>query len=242
METKLNIQVFEDLFKKIKTDYYKLGDKLPTEMQMREIYGVSRAPIRQALGKLEAEGLIERRPGIGTVVINNEVSGPWLPMGGFSANLSKKWSQLKCSTIDVSKVVAEEEVAQKLDVDKDSVVTRVMRVRIEQDVPTFLLINYYENVDIEKIKEAGEILNMRQFANEVLGVDFAHVTEEIRAVEADMQTSFYLEVEEGYPILQIKRTSYNSDFIPVEYVTYYVKSENWPYKVMYNRNEGNLDL
>src|SRR5699024_3933187 len=116
------------------------------------------------------------------------------------------------------------------------------RVRIEQDVPTFLLINYYENVDIEKIKEAGEILNMRQFANEVLGVDFAHVTEEIRAVEADMQTSFYLEVEEGYPILQIKRTSYNSDFIPVEYVTYYVKSENWPYKVMYNRNEGNLDL
>lgn len=239
---KLNIQVFDDLFRKIKTNYYKLGDKLPTESDMQELYGVSRAPVRQALGKLQSEGLIERRPGIGTVVINNDVTGPWPPMGGFSANLSKKWKQLQCKTIDVSKIVADDDVAQKLEIKQDSIITRVMRVRIDQDIPTFLLINYYENVDTEKIKEAGEILNMRQFANEVLGVDSAYVTEEIRAVEADMQTSFYLEVEEGLPILQIKRISYNENYKPVEYVIYYVKSEDWPYKVMYNKNDGDLDL
>jgi GntR family transcriptional regulator len=238
----LNLRVFEDLFNKIKSNYYALGEKLPTESEMQKIYGVSRAPIRQALGKLQTEGLIERRAGIGSVVVNNNISGPWMPMGGFSSNFSKKWNNLRVKTVDVTKVIAEDEVTVKLEIEKDSPAVKVIRLRIDQNVPTFLLIHHYLNVEVETIKNAGEILNMRQFASEVLGVDFAYVTEEIAAVQADEQISYYLEVDEGYPLLQITRVSYDSDYKPVEYVKYYVRSDDWPYKITYSKDGGELDL
>ena len=39
-----------------------------TDSELAERFGVSRMPVREALRKLEAEGLIERKPGKGTVV------------------------------------------------------------------------------------------------------------------------------------------------------------------------------
>lgn len=242
MKQALNRQVFDDLFNKIKTNYFEVGEKLPTESEMQSIYGVSRAPIRQALGKLQTEGLIERRPGIGSVVIANNLSGPWPPMGGFSSNFSKKWNQLQCKTIDVSKVIAEEEVTTKLELEAESPTIKVTRIRIDNGVPTFLLFHHYLDVDIEKIKSGGEILNMRQYASEVLGVDFAHVTEEISAVQADDQVSYLLEVEKGFPLLQINRVSFDTEYKPVEYVKYFVRSEDWPYKIMYSEDGGDMDL
>jgi len=47
---------------------YEIGDKLQGENDLSERFGVSRQTIRQALGTLEREGLLERRHGSGTYV------------------------------------------------------------------------------------------------------------------------------------------------------------------------------
>ena len=44
------------------------GDRLPTEMDLCEQFGISRAPVRQALTDLANEGYVYRRPGQGTFV------------------------------------------------------------------------------------------------------------------------------------------------------------------------------
>ena len=49
----------------------KVGDCLPTEGELTQIFGVSRSSVREALKALEVYGLIESRKGGGSFVVNN---------------------------------------------------------------------------------------------------------------------------------------------------------------------------
>jgi GntR family transcriptional repressor for pyruvate dehydrogenase complex len=44
------------------------GNKLPTELELAEMFSVSRTAVREALCSLEAQGLIERKKSGGTVI------------------------------------------------------------------------------------------------------------------------------------------------------------------------------
>lgn len=59
----------ENLIKQqIQSGLLKPGDQLPTEQELCDRYDISRAPVRQALALLAQQGIIYRRPGIGTFV------------------------------------------------------------------------------------------------------------------------------------------------------------------------------
>ena len=44
------------------------GDCIPTEHELCQLYNISRSPVRQALSELAREGILIRRPGLGTFV------------------------------------------------------------------------------------------------------------------------------------------------------------------------------
>lgn len=46
------------------------GDRLPAERELAEFVGMSRASVREALRELELRGLLDRKPGRGTVVVD----------------------------------------------------------------------------------------------------------------------------------------------------------------------------
>lgn len=57
------------LLELIRSGHYPVGSKLPTEMELCEMYGVGRHTAREAIRKLTDLGLIERRRRAGTTVI-----------------------------------------------------------------------------------------------------------------------------------------------------------------------------
>ena len=65
---KLYLQVYNELREYIRKKELKPGDKLPTEMEMCELLGVSRNVLREAIKSLEITGLVNSTPGIGCVV------------------------------------------------------------------------------------------------------------------------------------------------------------------------------
>ena len=44
------------------------GERIPTEQELCQLYDISRSPVRQALNELAYDGLLIRRPGLGTFV------------------------------------------------------------------------------------------------------------------------------------------------------------------------------
>jgi GntR family transcriptional repressor for pyruvate dehydrogenase complex len=56
----------------IKSGTYAIGDKLPTERDLSEKYGVSRPIVREAIGALKRDGLVATRQGLGAFVIETK--------------------------------------------------------------------------------------------------------------------------------------------------------------------------
>lgn len=63
--------LLNELHTDIRMGVYRQTGRLPTEMQLAKMYGVSRQTVRRALGILVEEGLIERRQGSGSRLLDN---------------------------------------------------------------------------------------------------------------------------------------------------------------------------
>jgi DNA-binding FadR family transcriptional regulator len=55
---------------------YAAGDKLPSEAQLTEAYGVSRTVVREAIARLRLDGLVEAHQGAGVFVLDRATNGP----------------------------------------------------------------------------------------------------------------------------------------------------------------------
>ncbi len=68
----LSATVAEELKDKIQKGFYKPGEQLPPEIDFAKELGVSRATLRDALSRLELDGMVTRRHGIGSFISEGE--------------------------------------------------------------------------------------------------------------------------------------------------------------------------
>jgi GntR family transcriptional regulator, transcriptional repressor for pyruvate dehydrogenase complex len=61
--------VVDGLTGRIRDGSLATGEKLPTEAEIMEAFGVSRTVVREAISRLQAAGLVETRHGVGTFVV-----------------------------------------------------------------------------------------------------------------------------------------------------------------------------
>ncbi|WP_236898560.1 PLP-dependent aminotransferase family protein [Clostridium beijerinckii] len=71
----LSIPLYQQIVNYIKTmistGEWDVGSKLPTQRELSKIFEVNRSTVVEALDELKAEGLIEGKSGVGTVIVNN---------------------------------------------------------------------------------------------------------------------------------------------------------------------------
>ena len=71
--------VVDNIKEMIENQEYKVGEKLPAEARLCEMFGVSRTSVREAIRVLQALGYVENRPGKGAFVSSSHVqdNSPW---------------------------------------------------------------------------------------------------------------------------------------------------------------------
>lgn len=70
----LHAYIKDELLDRIKSEKYKKGEQIPTELELCEEFNVSRTTVRTALNQLTLEGYLERHQGKGTYVADQKVS------------------------------------------------------------------------------------------------------------------------------------------------------------------------
>lgn len=68
----LYMEIYDQLIQDINTGLIKTGDKMPTEMELAERYGVSRITSKKALNLLADEGVVIRHKGLGSFVVKKD--------------------------------------------------------------------------------------------------------------------------------------------------------------------------
>ena len=85
----LYLQVKEGLEGQIRGGEYREGDKLPSERELCERFGVSRITVRQALEMLENQGLVSTSQGKGTFVKSHTISDSLGKVSSFADTLER---------------------------------------------------------------------------------------------------------------------------------------------------------
>ncbi|PIE72758.1 MAG: hypothetical protein CSA20_06155 [Deltaproteobacteria bacterium] len=96
--------VYDQIVKAIRSGQYKVGDRLPPELELAEMAGVSRTSVREALSALRLVGAIETKKGNGTFIKTCEF--------GFSAQKTRFDSNLNTFEILEARNVVEPAVAK----------------------------------------------------------------------------------------------------------------------------------
>jgi GntR family transcriptional repressor for pyruvate dehydrogenase complex len=86
-------QVADTLAQQIRSGAFKPGDRLPSERDLAEQFGVSRPTLREAMIALEIQNLVEARHGSGIYVTHApkvETPGPELDIGAFELTEARR--------------------------------------------------------------------------------------------------------------------------------------------------------
>ena len=70
------MQVIEDIRRDIASGLYRPGEKIPSEIELGDIYRVSRITVRNAVKVLEREGLLIKRQNM-VVLLDTVPAGKW---------------------------------------------------------------------------------------------------------------------------------------------------------------------
>ncbi|MDF2630978.1 MAG: transcriptional regulator, GntR family [Symbiobacteriaceae bacterium] len=114
------------------------GDLLPTEMELCEMFAVSRMTARQAVIRLAEAGLVRREPGRGTFVAHPRLQREISTLLSFTRNMEQQGRHASSKMLSVTIEPAKPEVSARLNLAPGSSVIRIRRVRFADDEPMAL--------------------------------------------------------------------------------------------------------
>ena len=208
----------EDLLSKIKDGTYPEGQTIPSEIELAQIYGVSRPTVRHALKLLSEAGYLEKRRRRGTIVTKPKVDQSFtMTISSFEDAMRLIGRMPKTNVLVFRSEEASEEVANALTLKKGAQVYRLVRLRYADDLPNVFVESYvpcerYPGLDAYDFNVTSLYAAMDRCGGTVVSA-----RRRLEAVRADGTTAALLDVEEGDPLLLFHTVARDATGAAVEY-------------------------
>jgi len=207
-----------DILSKIKDRTYRPNTLIPKEIELMEIYNVSRPTVRQAIQTLVNEGFLEKRKKRGTLVIQNKISQEFTHViESYDEEIKNNGLLPKTHVILFEKEQPNKEICHNLRIKKNDYVYKLVRIRYANDQPIVLvtsyipydLINNFEQYNFESVSMYSTF--------ELNDYPIIEVKRKLEVILADETTSDMLNITEGDPILYFHTVGLTNGNRPIEY-------------------------
>lgn len=211
-------QIKDDLLSKIKDGTYPEGQTIPSELELAEMYGVSRPTIRQALQILVSDGYLEKCRRRGTVVTKPKVSQSFtMSISSFEDAMRLAGRLPKTKVLVFKRERANAEVEKHLELTRDQDVFKLVRLRYADNLPNVFVESYipctlYPGLDSFDFNESSLYAAMDTCGNPVMTA-----RRRLEVIKADGAAAALLDVEAGDPLLLFHTVARDANGTAVEY-------------------------
>lgn len=235
----LFFQISEQIRHLIQSGALEPGSFFAGEIELASLWEVSRPTVRRAIDELAQAGLVQRRRGLGTMVVRPEIRR--------SSRLSSLYDDLrkldrKPSTVVISmtRLRASEEIAAEMHIDQGTEIFSLRRVRYVDGTGLALLHNYIPNdlldgVSHSELESTGLYSIFRS-----QGCFPVRATQLVGARLAMRQEAHHLGINEGAPVLTAQRTAFDSRDRVVDLGKHVYDASHYLFEMNISADEGTL--
>jgi GntR family transcriptional regulator len=226
----LHGQLYQALVGSIETGAARPGDRMPTETELMESYGVSRTTARRALDDLRRNGLVERRPGKGTFVVKPRMDAAIAGLHSVTDEIEMLGYRAGARLLSVQEDTADESAAGHLGIAPGDPVLLISRLRTADDRPFYFAYSVLNVTRLPELREADFTApSFYRLFEQVTGRAVARAVQWLSAVPAGPEVARQLKVEPGAPVLQLERVSYLENEIAVESVQAFFQGQSYKF-------------
>lgn len=131
------LQIYDRLKRSIESQELASGAQLPGEHQIAAAFDVNRLTLRRALSRLQSEGYLSARKGVGVFVRQTPTQYTVASNQGFLANVDGDLDRFAVRTLSLSRSPASAEIAGVLGVGEGDEIIRLERVRLRDGHPLY---------------------------------------------------------------------------------------------------------
>ncbi|MBF4695174.1 GntR family transcriptional regulator [Fusibacter ferrireducens] len=209
---------------------YKQGEKIPTEIELSERYGVSRITVRKAINELSEEGFLVKKQGKGTFVKSKKLYRKIEHLVSFSDACEE--NSMKPFAVVLSKQVVflDKSTAESFNMPLGTKMIEIKRLRKADTVPIMLEINYFEYEKFQFLLEENLESSLYQLLEEKYNI-VINATKDtyLDVIKADTKLSNLLEIGCGEPIFSVHAQVYDREDERVHFAKEYIVCERYRY-------------
>jgi GntR family transcriptional regulator len=226
---------------------YRSGDRLPTEGELQQSYGVSRVTVRTALRRLEEDGLISTQRGRGTFVTTqahpeDQIERHASLLLSFEEDLQRQAGPPRVDVLAIEHGPAPQRIAAVLGVQSDEEVTRVRRLGWVGDAPLWLESRYFHPSVGDALAERDlESASVTALLETVAGQHVTSSRLRISAAAATSDQAKLLGLHAGDPVL-INEFAVYADGRAVEAARAIFRADRYAFAVDVLSTDASVDL
>lgn len=232
----LHIQVEELLRKLLNSAEYRDGALLPKEVELSNRLGVSRNTIRQATNKLELEGILTRKKGVGSRAATKKPLYTGLDHWySFTNEMKERGIEVLNLSLSVKWVLADKKLATFFNIEVGRKVLKLTKLKgTKQSEQPIVYFESYFHPRIGVVQDDDFDIPLYTMLERKYGVIVVKSSENISAIPAGKMAK-KLKVEETAPILFRERFVLDAGNRPIEYNLGYYRSDSFIYSIVINK-------